>query len=227
MLKMTLLYAEDDRETRENYIFVLKKYFYEVYAAKDGEEALQIYREKQPDILLLDISMPKRDGLEVAQIVRERDKTTPIVMLTAHSEQERLMKAIPLGLSAYLLKPVDDMQLLKEVNRLIAEIEKNRYVKIDDDLKWHPENAFLYYGEDQINLTKKEMLLVHSLMDAGGQYVDKDRLIMQIWEDDVCDYSHENKLTQLVYRLNKKITSLTGKESPFIENAYALGYRIS
>ena len=171
--------------------------------------------------------MPKIDGLEVAQTVRETDKKTPIVMLTAHSEQERLMKAIPLGLSAYLLKPIDDMQLLKTVNSLISKIEQNRYIKIDDDLQWHPKNALLYCGEVQINLTKKELLLVHSLMDVTGQYVTKDRLIMEIWEDEVCDFSHDNKLTQLVYRLNKKITSLTGNALPFIENAYASGYRIS
>ena len=79
-----MLYAEDDQESRGNYAFVLKKYFHKVYTAGDGREALNIYYEKKPDILLLDVNMPYLDGLDVAKNVREKDKYTPIIMLTAH-----------------------------------------------------------------------------------------------------------------------------------------------
>ena len=90
MHKLTLLYAEDDNETRENYAFVLKQYFHKVYTAKDGKEALSIYNEMKPDILLLDISMPLVNGLDMAKEVRRYNETIPIIMRTAHSEHDKL-----------------------------------------------------------------------------------------------------------------------------------------
>jgi len=85
MSNLTLLYAEDDLQSRKNYAFVLEEYFSEVYLAEDGREALDIYHEKKPDVLLLDISMPFIDGLDVAKAVRTTNKDIPIIMLTAHA----------------------------------------------------------------------------------------------------------------------------------------------
>lgn len=226
MHKPTLLYAEDDRETRENYTFVLKKYFHEVYSAKDGKEALDIYREKKPDMLLLDISMPQMNGLELAKAVRKEDKSTPIIMLTAHSDQEKLLRAIPLGLSEYLLKPVDDVVLINTVNRLISQMKKSNTLYLKGNCMWDRINSELSYRKKSIDLTKKETILMKMLTASIGQYVSKDALIMDVWREEMYDSSHENKLIQLVYRLNKKITSATDYNNQFIENSYALGYRL-
>ena len=113
MYKPTVLYAEDDPQSRQNYAFVLEEYFSNVYIAKDGKEALDIYYNKKPDILLLDISMPYINGLEVATKVRKENKNIPIIMLTAHADKENLLAAIPLKLTDYLLKPIDDKNLKK------------------------------------------------------------------------------------------------------------------
>ena len=107
MHKVTLLYAEDNQESRENYAFVLKDYFDEVYIAKDGREALAMYHEKKPDIVLLDVTMPKMDGLEVAQVIRKENEEIPIIMLTAHSEVDKLLRAVPLPLPA-ACRPLPD-----------------------------------------------------------------------------------------------------------------------
>jgi len=226
MHKLTLLYAEDDQETRENYTFVLKKYFHEVYSAKDGKEALALYRAKKPDMLLLDISMPYIDGLELAKAVRERDKDTPIIMLTAHSEQEKLLRAIPLGLSEYLLKPIDDLVFIDTVNRLVSQMKKSSSLCLKSDCLWDRTDSELTYRKKPIDLTKKETLLMKLLTASIGHHISKDTLIIEIWHDEICDFSHENKLTQLVYRLNKKITLATDCKTQLIENSYDLGYRL-
>ena len=226
MHKLTLLYAEDDQETRENYTFVLKKYFHEVYSAEDGKEALALYRAKKPDMLLLDISMPHIDGLELAKAVREKDRETPIIMLTAHSDQEKLLRAIPLGLSEYLLKPVDDVLLINTMNRLVRQMKKSGSLYLKGDCMWDRTDSELSCRKKSIDLTKKETILMQLLTASLGQYVSKDTLIMDIWRDEIYNSSHENKLIQLVYRFNKKITSSTNCKNQLIENSYALGYKL-
>lgn len=226
MHRPTLLYAEDDLETRENYVFVLKRFFETIYTASDGEEALCVYREKRPDMLLLDISMPLLDGLSLAEKIRETDKEIPIVMLTAYSDQAKLLKAIPLGLTEYLLKPIDDRELLATMKKLVIMLRDRSCVYLKSSCLWYREDEEFFFKEKQIALTKKERVLMRVLSLSLGHYVSKEMLIPEIWQDEPEDESHENKLIQLVYRFNKKIALETGVEEHFIENSYALGYRL-
>jgi len=226
MSSLTLLYAEDDLQSRKNYAFVLEEYFSKVYLAEDGREALDLYHEKKPDVLLLDISMPFINGLDVAKAVRTTNKDIPIIMLTAHAEQEKLLTAIPLGISEYLLKPIDDKSLMETVLKVIREIQGRNIISIREKLCWNKINSNLFYKEENIKLTKKEHRLVAFLIRSLGEYFTHDTLILEVWDDEVPDVSHDNKLQQLVYRLNKKINTLINSDMPLIENSYALGYRI-
>ncbi len=226
MSSLTLLYAEDDPQSRKNYAFVLEEYFSEVYLAEDGREALDIYHEKKPDVLLLDISMPFIDGLDVAKAVRTTNKDIPIIMLTAHAEQEKLLTAIPLGLSKYLLKPINDKSLIETVLKVISDIQARNIISIREKLWWNKINSNLFYNDENIKLTKKEDKLVTLLINSIGVYFTHDTLIIQIWDDEIPDASHDNKLHQLVYRLNKKINAMTNSDTQLIENTYTLGYRI-
>ena len=227
MSDLTLLYAEDDPQSRKNYAFVLEEYFSEVYLAEDGREALDLYHEKKPDVLLLDISMPFINGLDVAKFVRTTNKDIPIIMLTAHAEQEKLLTAIPLGLSQYLLKPINDRSLIEAVVKTIQEIQNREIITIRENLLWNKTNANLLYNEENIKLTKKEHKLVAFLIRSLGEYFTHDTLILEVWDDEIPDASHDNKLQQLVYRLNKKINTVINRDILFIENSYALGYRIN
>jgi len=226
MSSLTLLYAEDDPQSRKNYAFVLEEYFSEVYLAEDGREALDLYHEKKPDVLLLDISMPFIDGLDVAKFVRTTNKDIPIIMLTAHAEQEKLLTAIPLGLSKYLLKPINDKSLIETVLKVISDIQARNIISIREKLWWNKINSNLFYNDENIKLTKKEDKLVTLLINSIGVYFTHDTLIIQIWDDEIPDASHDNKLHQLVYRLNKKINAVTNSDTQLIENTYTLGYRI-
>ncbi len=226
MYNLTLLYAEDDPESRKNYAFVLEEYFSEVYLAEDGREALDLYHEKKPDVLLLDISMPFINGLDVAKAIRTTNKDIPIIMLTAHADQEKLLTAIPLGLSKYLLKPIDDRSLTETVMKAIREIQDRDIIPLREKLSWNKTNSNLFYDEENIKLTKKEHKLMTLLINSIGEYFTHDTLIIQIWDDEMPDASHDNKLHQLVYRLNKKIDAVTNTHVPLIENSYTLGYRV-
>ena len=159
MSSLTLLYAEDDLQSRKNYAFVLEEYFSKVYLAEDGIEALDLYHQKKPDVLLLDISMPFINGLDVAKAVRTTNKDIPIIMLTVHAEQEKLLTAIPLGLSKYLLKPINDKSLIETVLKVISEIQGRNIISIREKLWWNKINFNLFYKEENIKLTKKSINL--------------------------------------------------------------------
>ena len=227
MHNLTLLYAEDNQESRENYAFVLKDYFHKVDTAKDGREALDLYYEKKPDILLLDISMPKIDGLEVAKAIREENEEVPIIMLTAHSEVDKLLRAIPLKLEKYLLKPINARLLQNTMLDIIKKIHTKDIIPLKDGLSWDKMKDNMLYQKQDIKLTIKEKLLMQLLGTTPGEYFIRDTLIYHVWHDEVPDASHDKKLTKLISRVNKKIMLETGSATALIENSYALGYRLT
>jgi DNA-binding response OmpR family regulator len=227
MLKPTLLYAEDDQETRENYVFILKDYFSDIYLAQNGKEALKIYDEKHPDILLLDISMPLLNGLDLVKIIRKDDPHTPIIMLSAHSDREKLLYAVNLKLEAYLLKPIDDTLLKETIVKLTKQLQTQEIIYLREDLTWDKDHSNLTYRGKQIKITKKERLMLQLLTNNIGKYVSHDELIIHIWHNEIPDHSHDNKLIQLIYRFNKKIIQNLFSPTHLIENSYTLGYRLT
>ena len=90
MMNLNLLYVEDDEEIIEDIDFFLKRHFNEIIIAQDGEEAFQYFKEKNPDIIILDINIPKLNGLKLASKIRETNKKIPIIFLTAFSDKENL-----------------------------------------------------------------------------------------------------------------------------------------
>ncbi len=227
MHKLTLLYAEDNQESRENYAFVLKDYFYEVYTAKDGREALEMYHDKKPDVLLLDVSMPKMDGLDVAKNIRKENKEIPIIMLTAHSDVDKLLRAVSLKLEEYLLKPINNKLLRNTMLNIIQKLQYKDVIQLKEGLSWNRISDKLLYRDQHIKLTVKERLLLQMLSETPGDYFLRNTLIYHVWHDEIPDASHDRKLTKLVSRLNRKIMLETGSSTALIENSYALGYRLT
>lgn len=227
MYKPTLLYAEDDQDIRENLTLILRGYFDTVYLAEDGEEALTLYREKKPDILLLDIVMPRLDGLDLAKIIREHDPDIPIILLSAYSDREKLLEAVSLKLEAYLLKPVNDALFQETIKNLCKRMQTKESITLRENLVWDAPHSNLVYKGELVKITKKERLLLELLMNHVNTYVTHDQLIFHIWDNDIPDHSYHNKLIQLIYRLNKKMTEILSSDIHLIENSYTLGYRIS
>ena len=119
-----ILFIEDEQATRDNYIKYLKMFFREVYEADDGEKAYQIYKEKKPDIMIMDINIPKLNGLEILKKIRENDYTTKVVIITAHTDKKLLVEATALQLTKYLIKPVNRMALKEALELCIKELSK-------------------------------------------------------------------------------------------------------
>jgi CheY-like chemotaxis protein len=108
-----LLYVEDDAELRKMMRKKLQDMFEQIYTANDGDEGISHYKKYVPDIIISDLSMPKMNGLEMAAKIRQTDKNIPIIILTAFSELNLLMKASEAGIIVYLVKPVE-IEILRE-----------------------------------------------------------------------------------------------------------------
>ena len=112
--KITLLYVEDDNDSREQFSKYLKRYIVkELFVAKDGKEGLELFMENNPDLILTDILMPKMTGLEMIERIRKDGYSTPVVVLSAHDEMDKVMSALYLGVCRYVMKPVQTADLFQ------------------------------------------------------------------------------------------------------------------
>lgn len=229
MTEFKILFVEDDDETRENYTFLLQSFYSDVDSCSNGDEAITLYDKNLYDLIILDINLPLKNGIYVAEYIRKEDEFIPIIMLTAYSDRDRLLAAVSLKLEYYLIKPISDKKLINVINKIVQKNGKdkiNKTVIVEDKLVWTYKEETLFYKREEFKLTKKERILVRQLIDNIGMSIDNDTLILNIWSDVIPDDSHNQKLTQLIYRFNKKINDLTDIKTQLIKNNYSIGYKI-
>ena len=129
MNDFSLLYVEDDALTQKIMKSVLSGYFKDIYVANNGLDGIELYKEKRPDIILTDISMPKMDGLEMSEQIRALNAKQPIILFTAYGEKEHLSTAIKLSIDKYVMKPLDSKQMFKILDEVVLELSKEREAK--------------------------------------------------------------------------------------------------
>lgn len=214
-----ILYAEDDDTTRENYKVVLEHYFKNVYTAKDGEEAYKKYIELSPDILLLDINMPKVSGLEVARKIKKLNKNIQIIMLTAYSEKDNLLDAIDIQVNKYLIKPVKIHEFEKAIELIIDNLSSvNNMLEFENNIYWDLNNSILYKDDKKIKLSKKEEELFKLLTANSQQTLSSYDIINHLWPDNINKEYDTKPLRSLIFRIKSKLGT------KIIESIYDMGY---
>ncbi len=129
-LPLTILFVEDEPDLRERIGIVLEMHFTRVLSAANGKEGVELFSREQPDLVVSDIRMPIMDGLALTQAVRERSPETPVILTTAFTDTAYLLKAIELGVSAYVRKPLDCRQLVETIARAATPILQRRELEI-------------------------------------------------------------------------------------------------
>ena len=226
MKPISLLYIEDDLDIREIYLDSIKEEVAFVYFASDGEEGYEAYLLHKPDIILLDINMPKLDGLSLAKKIREHDSNVKMIITTAYSEQEKLLQAIELYLIKYILKPIDPSILKEALQKAKQEISVQRETErliymLDEITTWDFEAEKLYDNGVEIKLTKNERRLLKLLSTDKDKVFSFFDIFNHISYDDFDKEYDANQVRALVKLLRKKVP----KES--IINIYGEGYRFN
>lgn len=216
----SLLYVEDDPEIQANISSYLSDYFANIYLADNGENALDLYNKYRPDVLMLDINLPKISGLDVADKIRKKDTTIKIIMLTAFSEKEKLLQATELNLTKYLIKPVAP-KVFKEALNVLAEAllqNPSRFMVLKDSCIWDKKKQQCLINNDVINLSEKETRLLNLFINNSGNVVSNEKIIITLWEDAIEREISIDSVKNQVSKLRKKLPK------GCIKNVYAEGY---
>ncbi len=215
-----ILYAEDDPSLRETMAAYLDLHFRKVHLCEDGEAALALYRTHRPSVLLLDIDLPKTDGLKVAAAVRENDPHCCILMLTAYTDTPKLLEAVELKLTRYLVKPVSPAAFSDTLRRLVYELGKQSgdIVCLADTLVWNTLQCRLYDNGKEIPLTEKERRLLQLLLEHRGHCVEYETIMTLLWEDAYSRVITIDAVKRHVSALRRKLSGCR------IESVYGQGY---
>ena len=221
--KYSILYVEDDEAIRSNYVSYLDRYYDTLYEASNAEDAYKIYKEKKPDILIIDIQLPGKSGIDLLREIREFDHSVRAIMLTAMSDVETLVSASELKLTKYLVKPISRDELKSALDMAVDEIINyttyaNRLIHIKESCYWDQDKEKLIYEDKEVFLTRKERELLTLLFSNINRVFKSEDIIYELWYD--FDSTKISSLKTLVKTLRKKLPEGT------IKNVFGIGYTI-
>lgn len=218
---ISILLAEDEDELREMLHEYLQLFFNRIYSAECGSKAYDIYKQKRPDIILTDINMPNLDGLEMIAKIRKEDKETRIIVMSAHSEQDKLLHAIKLHLESYLIKPIKLDDLKKILHDCVDSIRKTAHrTYATESIYWDNLTDTLWHNSKEIKLRKMESQLLKLLFSEPQRCFSAS---------DIFEYLHKEKnnkefsihaITSLMKRIRTRLPE------DIIQNIYGSGYKI-
>lgn len=215
---LTILLVEDEHRARESMGEVFASEFKKVITAGNGDEGLKKFKKFSPDIVVTDIAMPIMDGLDMSKEIKEISKNTPIIVLSAFSEKERLLKAIDVGIDKYLMKPIDMDELFTVLENIAkSKIESANLIDIADGYFFNQTKRVLVKDGVEIALTKKELAFISLLVKRLGTLVLIEEIKNVVW---VGEKVSEAAIRTFVKRVRDKV----GAE--FIKNIPGLGYKI-
>lgn len=236
---LKVLIADDDSEVTDIIGIDLRINWpdCEAYVAADGEQALKLFNEKQPDLVILDIAMPPPSGLEVCRLIR-RESDVPIIIVSGNASTIEKVRALDFGADDYITKPFDQFELLA---RLRANTRRRRASKVEPqsvavqwenterpneitagDLTLNLNSRTVTAGGRVVSLTTTECALLEQLVVSPGVLLSYRTLLERIWGFQYLDAS--NYLKVFVWRLRKKLEGQSTTHS-YIQNVWGRGYR--
>ena len=225
-----ILVCDDDKEIVKAIEIYLVKENYNVLKSYDGEEALEVLKNNTIHLIILDIMMPKKDGIETIEEIR-KEKTIPVIMLSAKSEDEDKINGLNLGADDYITKPFNPLELIARVNSGIRrytklgaideEENKNIYrtgdLLIDDNLKK------VIVDEKEVKLTPTEYNILKFLTKNKGKVFSIEQIYEEIWKEEA--YGADNTVTVHIRHIREKI-EIDPKNPKYLKVIWGIGYKV-
>ena len=222
-----ILIADDEAEIRDILHLYLEQAGFMVSEAADGLEALSLFEQVNPDLLLLDIMMPKMDGYHVLKSIREKSNI-PVIILSAKSDDSNKILGLDMGADDYITKPFQPLEAVARVKSNIrrfyslgsGNIMKNEVLTVRD-LTLDLNSCLLKQGEKNIELTSVEYKIMKLFMENPNKVFTKQQLYEQGWEDSF--YTDDNNVMVCISKLRAKLSE---DSNAYIRTIRGLGYRL-
>lgn len=222
MSKQTILVVDDEQDLLDLIEYNLKKEGFDVIKAENGQDGIKKAREYNPNLVLLDIMMPKMDGMEVCDQMRvDADlKHIPIIFLTARGDEKTEVEGLDKGADDYITKPISTTKLIsriKAVLRRFDETEEDTQKLIVHDIEIDKDRYIVTRGEEEFQLPRKEFELLYYLASRKGKVRDRQTLLNKVWGDNI--YVVDRTVDVHVRKIREKLGD------HYIETVKGVGYR--
>ncbi|WP_340066824.1 response regulator transcription factor [Ascidiimonas aurantiaca] len=221
--RIKILLAEDEAALGQIIKESLESRDFEVLYCENGEKAYEIYVRETPDLLVLDVMMPKKDGFTLAGQIRKTDRKTPIIFLTAKSQTRDVVEGFNYGGNDYIKKPFSMEELIVRIHALLDRIrfssnEKN--IEIGAFVFNYPGQSLTIHGNTQL-LTHREAQLLYHLIEKKNEILDRSFILKHLWGDD--DFFSARSMDVFITKLRKKLS-----KDPDIRilNVRGFGYKL-
>lgn len=220
MNKITVLLAEDELALGTIIQESLESREFSVRLCGDGQAAWESYQQNRPEVLVLDVMLPKKDGFTLAAEIRKIDQHTPIIFLTSKGQSEDVVKGFSLGANDYVRKPFSMEELIV---RIKAQLDKQRLRQSQSDwiplgaYQFHPNRQLLRFGETETSLTARESQLLQILLQYANEITDRTLILKQIWGAD--DFFTARSMDVFITKLRKKL-----QDDPAVQILNVRGY---
>ena len=218
-----LLLAEDEETLGALVYEYLSGQGFELIWAKNGQEALEMYLSQKPELLILDIMMPRMDGLEVARKVRMDNAEVPVIFLTAKSQSKDVVEGFKAGANDYLKKPLSMEELKVCIEALLGRLRRDFKAEVLTIGQWsfnHVKQE-LHWEDRSVSLTHREAELLYYLLQNKNELLDRSFILKKLWGDD--DFFSARSMDVFISKLRKKL-----KADPDIQiiNVRGHGYKL-
>jgi len=227
-----ILVVDDEEHILTLIKFNLEQAGFQVVTATDGEEGLQKAVEEKPELIVLDLMLPKKDGMEVCKELRLQRNTTPILMVTAKDDEFDKVLGLELGADDYMTKPFSPREVVARVKAILrrSKMTETPVQSNDDadtliiaDLKILPEYYEAYFQGEKLELTPKEFELLLYLTKNKGRVLTRDQLLSAVWN---YDFAGDTRIVDVhISHLREKI-ELDSKKPVYIKTIRGLGYKL-
>ncbi|AIY72941.1 TPA: response regulator transcription factor [Bacillus tropicus] len=228
-MKKRILIIEDEENIREVCKQYLEREEYEVYTAVNGKEGWELFLTHQPDLIILDLMMPQKNGWELCEEIRQKSNV-PIIMLTAKGEERNRILGLTIGADDYLTKPFSPHELVLRIQIIfrrgsqVSIQAKDSLLELIEfpDLKIYPKTRYVLVCNKEVELTVKEFEVLYLMAKHPKQVFSRSQLLELIWGFEYEGVS--NTVTVLVSRLREKLEKHTIKNR-WIHTIWGIGYR--
>jgi two-component system response regulator ResD len=221
-----VLVVEDEPSIAEVVSLYLRRAGYQVSVVDDGIKAIEALSKQLPDLVVLDLMLPKVDGLEITRWLRERGDT-PIIMLTARREERDRIAGLEMGADDYVVKPFSPQELVSRVRAVLRRVHgsamgTDERPLVYGDLHIDPQTRLVRVGDEERSLTAKEFDLLWAMARHPRQVFSRDRLLDMVWG--LTEYIDPSTVTVHVRRLREKVEADPGNPI-HIQTVWGVGYK--